>query len=169
MKPNPRNPLISARLQNIARWSACICSCIGTSRAADLLWDGGSVTNGNWSTVANWNGDTAVPGVTDGGTTNTDVATFNAALAHTWGLTGTPVVTTANLNIGGMSFDSAAGNYFIGTTGGSAIKLSSGGTIQMLSTLTATNAIETINAPLVIQGAAGTYTIANHSGHSWLK
>lgn len=40
-----------------------------------------------------------------------------------------------------------------------------GGTIQILSTLTATNAIATINAPLIIQGGGGTYTFANNSAN----
>ena len=43
--------------------------------------------------------------------------------------------------------------------------LTSGGSIQILSTLSATNAVETINAPLVIEGASGTYTFANNSSN----
>jgi len=66
MKPSPGNLLIPARLKDIVRWSFCIFICIGSSRGAAMFWDGGSGTNGNWSTVARWNGDTAAPGVTDG-------------------------------------------------------------------------------------------------------
>ena len=166
MKTNYGNLLIPARIKHAALWSACIFVSIASSHAAQLSnsWDGGSTADGNWATVVNWNGDTAAPGSTSG-TTNIGVATFNAAIANTWGLTATPVVTTAGLNIGGISFDTAAGNYFIGATGGNAIKLSSGGSIQILSTLTATNAIETVNAPLAIQGAGGTYTFANNSAN----
>ena len=135
------------------------------AQAASQIWDGGSGANGNWSTLLNWVGDTAAPGATSG-TTNIDIATFNAAIANTWGLVGTPIIIdSATQNIGGINFDTAAGNYFIGTTGGNSLLLSSGGTIQILSTLTATNAIETINAPLVIQGAGGTYTFANNSAN----
>jgi fibronectin-binding autotransporter adhesin len=43
--------------------------------------------------------------------------------------------------------------------------LTSNGTIQILSTLTATNAVETINAPLVIQGSGGTYTFQNNGAN----
>jgi len=122
------------------------------AHAANQMWDGGSTVDGNWSTITNWDGDSAAPGATSG-TTNADIATFNAAIANTWGLAGTPIVIPSNQNIGGISFDATAGNYFIGTTTGNSIKLSSGGTIQILNTLAATNAIETVNAPLVIQGA----------------
>ena len=123
------------------------------------------MVNGNWSTIINWVGDSAAPGATSA-TTNTDIATFNAAIANTWGLVGTPIVLdSATLNLGGISFGAAAGNYFLGTTGSNSLLLSSGGTIQILGSLTATNAIETINAPLVIQGAGGTYTFANNSSN----
>src|SRR5206468_1334624 len=69
-------------------------------------------------------------------------------------------------NIGGINFDTTADNYFIGGSGGSpggnSLLLTNGGTIQILGTLTSTNAVETINAPLVIEGAGG-YTFANNS------
>lgn len=132
--------------------------------AASQNWDGGSLVNGNWSDVGNWNA--AVPGSTSV-TTNTDVATFNAAIVNTWGdAVGNPVVIdSATQNIGGLSFTLASGSYFVGSTGGNALKLTSAGTIQILAGLTATNAVETINAPLAIQLAAGTYTFANNSAN----
>ena len=43
--------------------------------------------------------------------------------------------------------------------------MTSGGTIQILNTLTTTNAVETINAPLVIEGTGGSYTFANNSAN----
>ena len=135
------------------------------AQAASQIWDGGSGANGNWSTLLNWVGDAAAPGATSGAT-NADVATFNAAIANTWGLVGSPILfDSPTQNIGGISFGAAAGSYFIGTTGGNALLLSSGGTIQILGSLTATNALETINAPLIIQGAGGTYTFANNSSN----
>lgn len=138
--------------------AAAVAFWTGPAQAANQTWDGGSVVDANWSTVENWNGDTAPPGSTSE-TTNADIATFDAAIANTWGdAVGNPIVTTASLNIGGIAFDTAAGNYFIGSTGGNSLLLSSGGAIQILNTLTAANAIETINAPLVIQGADGAYT-----------
>ena len=136
------------------------------AQAASQTWDGGSTVNGNWSTITNWTGDPAAPGATSG-TTNTDVATFNAAIANTWGnVVGNPVVIDSTTqNIGGISFGGATGNYFIGSTGGNSLLLSSGGSIQILGSLTATNAVETINAPLIIQGSGGIYTLANNSSN----
>ena len=141
---------------------------VGGPRAmgASQTWDGGSSgsgSNGNWGTVANWDG--AIPGST-AITTNTDVATFGAAILNTWGdAVGNPVVIDANRNIGGISFTLQSGNYFIGAAVGNALKLTSGGAIQILAGLTATNAAETINAPLAIQLANGTYTFANDSAN----
>ncbi|MFA6175246.1 MAG: autotransporter-associated beta strand repeat-containing protein [Phycisphaerae bacterium] len=135
------------------------------AHAANQSWTGGSVTDGNWSTIGNWSGG-AAPGST-AVTNSTDVATFNAAIANTWGnAAGNPVVIdSVSQNIGGISFDTAAGNYFIGSTGGTPLLLTSNGTIQILNTLTVTNAVETINAPLVIEGAGGIYTLQNNSAN----
>ena len=103
-------------------------------RAASQTWTGGSVVNGNWSTIGNWSGG-AAPGSTSL-TTSTDIATFNAAIANTWGnAAGNPIVIdSASQNISGITFTGAAGNYFIGSTGGNALKLTSGGTIQIANT-----------------------------------
>ena len=73
----------------------------------------------------------------------------------------------ANRNINNISFDTAAGNYFIGSTGGNSLNLTSGGTTAIQSTISGATT-ETINAPLAIQGAG--YTFANndatHAGSS---
>ncbi|MCX6876664.1 MAG: autotransporter-associated beta strand repeat-containing protein [Verrucomicrobia bacterium] len=132
--------------------------------AASEIWDGGGAY-ANWSTVANWVGDSAAPG-DPAGTTNPDLATFDAAIVNTWGEPDSPIVIdfTAQ-NLGGINFDAAAGNYFIGSTTGNPLLLSSGGTIQILNTLSASDALETINAPLVIQDAGGTYTFSNNSAN----
>jgi len=119
------------------------------AHAASQTWDGGSLTDGLWSTLANWVGDSAVPGDTSG-TTSTDVAIFNAVIVNTWGnAMGNPIGIDANRNIFGINFTGAAGDYFLGATDGNALKVSSGGSIQMNS-LTTTNVVETINAPLQI-------------------
>ena len=130
------------------------------AQAANQTWDGGDA-NSNWSTVGNWVGDVGVPGATSG-TTNTDIATFNAAIANTWGNTfANPIVIDSpTRNLGGITFGTAAGNYFIGSTGGNSLLLTNGGTIQTLST----TAVETINAPIVIQGNGGSYNLINNSG-----
>jgi fibronectin-binding autotransporter adhesin len=124
------------------------------TRAASQTWTGGGA-NGNWSTILNWNG--AVPGATSGGT-STDVATFNAAIANTWGNVGTPIIIDSGRNIKSLTFDTSVGNYYIGSTGLNALKLTSGGTISLASTIIGVNVTETINAPLTFQGS---YTFNN--------
>ncbi|MES2308456.1 MAG: autotransporter domain-containing protein [Verrucomicrobiota bacterium] len=129
--------------------------------AASQIWNGGSGVDGNWSTVGNWAGG-AAPGATVG-TASTDIATFNSAIANTWGnAVGNPVVIDAGRNVNGITFDTNSGSYFIGSTAGNSIQLTSGATIQSLSTLTNASVVtETINAPLVLNGAT---TIQNNSG-----
>ena len=128
--------------------------------AASSTWDG-SETNANWSTALNWG--SGAPGDT-ASTINTDIATFNAAIANTWGSTALiPVIVDANRNIGGLNFNLAAGNFFIGSTAGNALLLSSGGTTQVNSTMTNGTFAGTINAPLVIQGASGTYSFTQNN------
>ena len=133
----------------------------------NATWVNTGVTDANWNTADNWVGG-VVPGsiaAITGLNADTSVVTFNTALG-TFGTAGSPIVIdSASENIAGLTFATAAGKYFIGTTAGNALYLSSGGTIQILGPLTATNAIETINAPLVIEGTGGTYTFANHSAN----
>ncbi|MGA2053637.1 MAG: autotransporter-associated beta strand repeat-containing protein, partial [Opitutales bacterium] len=135
-------------------------SAVPALQGGNQTWNGGDATNADWSDADNW-----VGGAAPGGTavvTSPNVATFNSAIsAQGWGNSGTPVIIDqATQNIGGISFDTAAGNYTIGTTGGYPLLLSANGTIQILSTLTSTNAQEKINAPLVLEG---NYTFANNS------
>ena len=129
--------------------------------AASETWSG-SGGNGNWSNTNNWVGGVA-PGSTSS-TSSADVAVFNAAIANGWGNSGTPVVIdSATQNIGGITFTGAAGNYTIGSTGGNSLLLSSAGNILLSSSLASTNAVETINAPLVLEGASGSYSFVNNS------
>ena len=135
------------------------------TQAADEIWNG---LDGNpeWSSVGNWVNNLAAPGSTSG-TTSADIATFDSAISNTWGDSlENPIVTTPNLNLSGIRFTAEAGSYFIGEKSGSPMLLTSGGSIQILSTLTATGVTETVNAPLIIQGASGTYTLANNSTDS---
>ena len=133
-----------------------------SAQAASQIWDGGGA-DANWSTVTNWVGDpTAAPGNT-ASVTNSDIATFNAAIANTWGAAGSPIIIdSTSQNLGGISFDAAADSYYIGD-GVNPLLLSSGGTVQILGTLAASDALETLNAPLVIEGASAAYTFANNS------
>jgi len=135
------------------------------AHAAGQTWTGGSVANGAWSTGSNWGGG-AAPGSTVV-TTSPDVAIFNTPIANTWGNTAVNpvVIDSVSQNIAGINFTGNAGNYFIGSTGSNSLLLTNGGTIQIQASLTATNATETINAPLVIEGANGTYTLQNNSAN----
>jgi autotransporter-associated beta strand protein len=135
------------------------------TQAADQIWNGLG-GDAEWSSVSNWVGDLAAPGSTSG-TTSPDIATFDSAISNSWGDSeGNPILITPDLNLRGINFTAEAGSYFIGGTGGSSLLLTSGGSIQILSTLTASGVTETVNAPLVIQGASGTYTLANNSADS---
>ncbi len=127
------------------------------AEAASETWGGGSTGNGDWNTAGNWSTG-AAPGATSG-TTSTDIATFNTAIANGWGSSATNpiVIDSATENIKGITFDTNAGSYFVGSTGGNALYLTSGGTIQITSAVAA-GTVETINAPLVLEGA---YTFAN--------
>jgi autotransporter-associated beta strand protein len=135
------------------------------ARAASETWIGLSGTTGNWGDIFNWSGQTAAPGSTSG-TTSTDIATFNSAVSTgTWGGSAGDaiVINSTTQNIGGINFDTNAGSYFIGYTGSNSLFLTSGGTIQILSTFTGSGT-ETINAPLVIEGGASNgYTFSNNS------
>ena len=109
-----------------------------------------------------------MPGLSGGGTTNTDVATFLTSST-------TSVTNAAIFNIGGINFGvsgSTPSAFTIGTTGGSAFDLTSGGTIQIVSGASAALR-ETINAPLVLEpvssSTAGTYTFTNNSASDILN
>ena len=103
------------------------------------VWIG--ATDANWATPSNWLGP--VPGATTG-TTNTDTATFNQNAPHS------PLGIDAGRNIKNITFDTANVNSMtIGTTGGNALLLTAGGTVQTTSTVVNP---QTINCPLVLEG-----------------
>ncbi len=138
----------------------CSAACATGLYAADGTWDGGGA-DANWTTLGNWSGDAEFPGATTG-ETNTDTATFDSAIANTWGESGTPIlIDSATFNIRGITFGTTAvGDYTIGTTGGNALYLTSGGTIQILANAADTNT-QTISAPLIVVGENATYTFNN--------
>ena len=132
--------------------------------AASATWTG--ATDGNWVTSGsenNWTtGLGTYPGVisTTPPYTNADIGTFSTASTNT-----SVTINSANLNIGGINFNTnSASAYTIGSTSGNALLLTSGGTIQIFSSVAN---IETVNAPLVIEPAssttAGTYTFSSNS------
>jgi fibronectin-binding autotransporter adhesin len=110
-----------------------------------------STSDTTWNSSGNWSN--GVPGALSG-TTNSDTALFNLST------TVVPVIDSGR-NIENITFDtSSVGALTLGTTGGNSLLLTSGGIIQMNSTVANT---ETINAPLVIEGTSGTYTFTNNS------
>ncbi|XHR30646.1 MAG: autotransporter-associated beta strand repeat-containing protein [Chthoniobacteraceae bacterium] len=117
----------------------------GETLAASSTWLGTS--DGTWATSGNWSN--GIPGATTG-VTNADIAVFNTSP------TQKTITIDANRNIGGITFDTAnVGALVIGSTTGNALYLSAGGTIQNTSTV---SALETINAPIVLEGNASFLT-----------
>lgn len=129
------------------------------AQAANGTWLG-TGPDGLWNDPADWvNG--VIPGVADGTTVNTDTAFFNTNPPHT------TVTVDPNRNLENITFDTGAGSYTIGGAGanaGNSLLLTSGGAISILSTLTSTNAVETFNAPLVLEGVTG-YSFVNNSAN----
>ena len=119
--------------------------------AANGTWST-TAGSGAWQTTTNWLSG-IVPGATSG-TTNTDTALFNSASSTT---TPTPDL---NRNLENITFDTSAVGYTIGSIPGNALLLTSGGTIQIASTFTGSNIVETLNAPLTLEG---NYTLANNA------
>ena len=141
-----------------------------TAWGSSQSWTGSSTVNGNWSTGGaggNW-GVNAAPGATTG-LTSADLATFSTAISNSWGSSaGNPVVVDANRNIKSITFNAngaSLGNFFIGSVGGNALLLTSAGTIQ-INNGTNANPTETVNAPLVVEGANGTYSFLNSRPHA---
>jgi len=155
-----------SRVRCTAAALAAAAGIAGISRQA-LAANGTWVTGGasaTWTDSTNW-ASGAVPGVSSlGSTTNTDTATFNAAVGA-FGTSGSPIVIPSNFNIENINFDTAAGNFYVGATGGNSITSTTGGAIQILSTLTSTNAIETINAPLSLTASGTTFSLLNYSAN----
>jgi autotransporter-associated beta strand protein len=132
-------------------------------RAASASWNT-SPTNGNWVTTIENNWTTGVgtfPGSTTG-TTNGDSATFG-------GSNITTITLNSSVNIKNINFvGTTAPAYTIGTTGGNALLLTSGGAISIQSTVTGANNVDTVNAPLVLEPGSnvtpGGYTFSSFSG-----
>ncbi len=74
------------------------------------------------------------------------------------------IIDSTTQNIGSITFQAGnAAGFVIGTTGGNSLLLSSGGNIQISGGSASTSNTVTVNAPLVIEGAGGTYTFQNSS------
>ncbi|HLX60329.1 MAG TPA: autotransporter-associated beta strand repeat-containing protein [Planctomycetota bacterium] len=119
-------------------------------------WTGASDTT--WSNGANWN-----TGVPPGGTTGTaspDTAIFNSNPTNQ-----APVV-DAGRNLTNIKFDGNTGGL---TLAGSALLMTNGGVIQILSSYTGTGQTQAVNAPLKIEGATLTLTNNAPNGGSLLN
>jgi autotransporter-associated beta strand protein len=120
--------------------------------AATGTWTGAS--GGDWDVAGNWNvkpvaGDTAV------------ISTSLAAVANA----------VADQSILNIQFDGAAGTasgtMTVGTTAGNSLIVGNGGATEILSSLTGTAKVISIDAPVVLSPASttadGTYSLTNNS------
>ncbi len=135
--------------------------------AASGTWNG--ATDQNWANTANWTG--GPPGVVAGtdrtlATTalTTDTATFNNNPAIPANLT---VLPDLNRYVANLTFDSAAGSFTIGQTGGNTLYLAPG-TTNIAQTIRGTGLTETLAGPLmfyrsITPDTGSTYTFSNSS------
>lgn len=143
-----------------------------SAHAASGTWSS-TPTNGIWEATgieANWlTGAATFPGDTSGTTTNTDVATFSGTSSITAIAINSTAGNSTPLNLGGITFTGPSKSaYTIGSTGGNALWLSSGGQIVISGAgSSVAGNTETVNAPIVLQPAtsttAGSYTFQNNS------
>jgi autotransporter-associated beta strand protein len=150
MKPRS-NPFVRTALAAFSLAFGAI-----SAHAASVTWAGAS--GADWNTGTNWS--------TSAKPANADIAVFN--------LTGITSVTnaTANQTVTGINFDTAiasTGAFTLGTTGGNKLTLQSGGSTQILSTLTGTGKTITVNAPLVLAGTSYTFSNANTTASNTLN
>jgi len=111
-------------------------------------WSGAA--NNTWANANNW--VSSVPGATSGTTSNDTVVFYSG---------NTVPVVDAGRNVQTILFESAnVGALTLGTTGGNALLLTAGGSIQVTSWVVNP---QTINAPLVLEGANALYTFNSDS------
>lgn len=140
--------------------------------AASGTWSG-NPTNGFWEATgaeSNWStGSGTFPGDNSGVTNNADVATFSGSSAITAISVNSSGGNILPLNLAGITFTGPSKSaYTIGSTGGNALWLSSGGQILISGAgSSVAGNTGTVNAPIVLQPvsgtAAGTYTFQNNS------
>ena len=126
-----------------------------------------TATDGNWVTTNsenNWSGGLGTfPGSTS--VASSDVGTFLSSNVTSIN------INSPSLSIGGITFGAAStalSSFTIGSTSGNSLFLASGGAIQLIADTSAgSNLTETVNAPLVLEGAtsttAGTYSFTNNN------
>jgi len=118
-------------------------------------WSGGNSDN-MWMVGDTMNWSTGVVPGNSAGTANADTALFNQDDGSF-----DPTMIQANLNIENITFDNSGGllstTITVGTTSGNPLILTSGGTIQVTSTVVTP---QIINAPLTLEG---NYTFTSNS------
>jgi autotransporter-associated beta strand protein len=114
-----------------------------SARAQTSTWQG--ATGADWGTAGSWN-PSGVPG---SGATALFSATGTISVANA----------IADESITNITFAAGAGVYTVGGVGTNSLLLQSGGEI-----LNSASNIETINAPIVLEGANGTYAFSSSSG-----
>ena len=128
---------------------------VGAAPASGIEWAG--TTSGAWNVGTNWTGGTA-PGIA-GATNATAISTDGALFDLT--VTNTTVTVDSGRNVMNLTFDTAnVSSMTIGATNGPALLLTSGGMIQITSTVVNP---QIVNAPLVLEG---NYTFSNNSSTS---
>jgi autotransporter-associated beta strand protein len=108
--------------------------------------------SGNWATGTNWSTTPNAPGAS-GTTTNGDTAVFSNGISPT-------ITVDSNRNIDNINFNTSALSY---TLSGGSFLLTSGGTLQIDSSASATARTETVSTPITLEG---NYTIANNATNS---
>jgi hypothetical protein len=126
--------------------------------ATSSTWSDTGTNSPSWSDSTNWAGST-VPGSTSGITT--DMATFNSAVG-TYGTSLNPIVIDQSTQyIGGLIFNTGAGSYTIGTTGGKTLYVGDGGTTTTSIASGLSGQTETINAPITVESAGYTFSTSS--------
>lgn len=135
----------------------------GSGSAATKTWNGAN--GADWATGSNWS-TTGVPAAAD-------TALFNGMSA---GVTSVGIATSATIT--SISFDTnliaaggtTASSFALGSVGVGSLWLQSGGTLQILGTLTGSNKSVTVNTPLILSATSatgnGSYTISNAAGNA---
>lgn len=126
------------------------------ARGTSQDWTGGSLSNGNWATSANWHLDTTPPA-------SNQRATFNAAIANTWGESAAnPIELGTGRTIRYITVTGTSGSYFIGASDGNALTMASSagdGGLWLMDNFLENSPTFTINAPVVL---AEVTTAAHH-------
>jgi hypothetical protein len=129
----------------------------GTTASASWI-----ATSGSWNTGADWLQTTPPGSNAVGEITDADAAIFNT-------VGGGVITVDAGRNLRSLLFDTAAGSFTFNT---GPLNLMSGGAIGLLPTITSSGQTQTINTPIVVEGAnsyMGLFTLSNFSSANSLE